>query len=69
MQKRIRKIIKNVQGQKVNMSDKKDSIFKSKSDAGKGDKPRNISSKYFENFDKIAWKNKTKKNYGDESKD
>lgn len=40
------------------MSDKKDSIFKSKSDAGKGDKPRNISSKYFKNFDQITWKKK-----------
>jgi len=50
------------------MSDKKDSIFKSKSDAGKGDKPRNISSKYFENFDQIAWKSKNKKKDGDRPK-
>jgi len=51
------------------MSDKKDSIFKSKSDAGKGDKPRNISIKYFENFDQIIWKNKVKKNDEQKSKD
>jgi len=51
------------------MSDKKDSIFKPKSDAGKGDKPRNISSKYFENFDQIIWKNKEKKNNEQKSKD
>lgn len=50
------------------MSDKKDSIFKSKSDAGKGDKPRNISIKYFENFDQIAWKSKNKKQDGDRPK-
>jgi hypothetical protein len=46
------------------MSDNKDSIFKSKSDAGKGDKPRNISKKYYENFDLINWKSKK----SDESK-
>jgi hypothetical protein len=51
------------------MSDNKDSIFKSKSDAGKGDKPRNISSKYFENFDQIIWKSKIKKNAKHKSKD
>ena len=50
------------------MSDKKDSIFKPKSDAGKGDKPRNISSKYFENFDQITWKSKNKKDDGDRPK-
>ncbi len=50
------------------MSDKKDSIFKSKSDAGKGDKPRNISNKYFENFDQIIWKSKNKKDNGDRPK-
>jgi len=37
------------------MSNKKDSIFKSKSDAGKGDKPRNISKKYYDNYDQINW--------------
>jgi len=46
------------------MSNKKDSIFKSKSDAGKGDRPRNISNKFYENFDQINWKSKQK----DESK-
>jgi hypothetical protein len=51
------------------MSDKKDSIFTSKSDAGKGDKPRNISSKYFKNFDEIIWKNKLKKADEQKSKD
>jgi hypothetical protein len=40
------------------MSDKNDSIFKQKSDAGKGDKPRNISNKFYENFDQIKWKSK-----------
>jgi len=40
------------------MSDKKESIFKSKSDAGKGDKPRNISKKYYDNFDQINWNKK-----------
>jgi hypothetical protein len=37
------------------MLDKKESIFKSKSDAGKGDKPRNISKKYYDNYDQINW--------------
>ena len=40
------------------MSNKKDSIFKSKSDAGKGDKPRNISKKYYDNYDQIDWSKK-----------
>lgn len=41
------------------MGDSKDSIFKSKSEAGKGDKPRNIGKKYFENYEQINWsKNK-----------
>ena len=40
------------------MSDKKDSIFTSKSDAGKGDKPRSISKKYWDNYDEIDWKKK-----------
>lgn len=40
------------------MSDKKESIFKSKSDAGKGDKPRNISKKYYDNYDQINWSKK-----------
>ena len=40
------------------MSDKKESIFKSKSDAGKGDKPRNISKKYYDNYDEINWSKK-----------
>jgi hypothetical protein len=37
------------------MSNNKDSIFKSKSDAGKGDKPRSISKKYYDNYDQINW--------------
>ena len=40
------------------MSNNKDSIFKSKSDAGKGDKPRNISKKYYDNYDQIDWNKK-----------
>lgn len=40
------------------MSDKNDSIFKQKSEAGKGDKPRNMSKNYYDNFDQINWKNK-----------
>jgi hypothetical protein len=40
------------------MANSKDSIFKSKSDAGKGDKPRNTSKKFYENFDEIKWKSK-----------
>jgi hypothetical protein len=40
------------------MPSKKDSIFKPKSEAGKGDKPRNMSAKYFDNFDQIEWKSK-----------
>jgi hypothetical protein len=42
------------------MSDKKDSIFTSKSDAGKGDKPRNISKTYWDNYDQIDWNKKKK---------
>lgn len=45
------------------MSNNKDSIFKSKSDAGKGDKPRNISKKYYDNYDQINWSKK-----GDDNK-
>ena len=41
------------------MSQKKDSIFKSRSDAGKGDKPRNVSNKFYENYDQIDWSKKT----------
>ena len=41
------------------MSDKKESIFKSKSDAGKGDKPRSISKKYYDNYDEINWRKKS----------
>ncbi len=37
------------------------SVFNKKSDAGKGDSPRNISKKFFENFDKIKWDSKKKK--------
>jgi hypothetical protein len=44
------------------MSDKKESIFKSKSEAGKGDKPRNISKKYWDNYDQIDWSKKTNGN-------
>lgn len=40
------------------MPDKKDSIFTSKSEAGKGDKPRNISQKYWDNYDQIDWSKK-----------
>ena len=40
------------------MSNNKDSIFKSKSDAGKGDKPRNISKKYYDNYEQINWNKK-----------
>jgi hypothetical protein len=40
------------------MSDKKDSIFKSKSEAGKGDKPRSMGKKYWDNYDEIDWKKK-----------
>lgn len=40
------------------MEKSKDSIFKSKSDAGKGDKPRNTSKKFYENYDQIKWKSK-----------
>jgi hypothetical protein len=42
------------------MSDKKESIFTSKSEAGKGDKPRNISRQYWDNYDQIDWKKKKK---------
>lgn len=35
-------------------------IFKSKSDAGKGDKPRNISRDYWKNFDEIQGFKKSK---------
>jgi hypothetical protein len=44
------------------MSNNKDSIFKSKSDAGKGDKPRNISKKYYDNYDQINWDKKKNDN-------
>jgi hypothetical protein len=44
------------------MSNNKDSIFKSKSDAGKGDKPRNISKKYYDNYDQINWNKKKSDN-------
>jgi hypothetical protein len=35
------------------MSDK--SLFKNKSAAGKGDSPRNISKKFWDNWDEIEW--------------
>jgi hypothetical protein len=35
-------------------------IFKNKSDAGKGDKPRNISRDYWNNFDEIKGFKKSK---------
>ncbi len=44
-------------------------IFKSKSDAGKGDKPRNLSALFSKNYDQIDWtahkkdKNSPKKNW------
>jgi hypothetical protein len=51
------------------MSDKKDSIFTSKSDAGKGDKPRNISKKFWENYGDIEWNSKKpKENEGKKNK-
>lgn len=40
---------------------KNDSIFSSKSQAGKGDKPRSIGKKYWDNFDQINWKDKKDK--------
>jgi hypothetical protein len=43
------------------MSDKKDSIFKSKSEAGKGDKPRSTGKKYWDNYEEIDWKKKNVK--------
>lgn len=44
------------------MSNKKNSsIYTSKSPAGKGDRPRNISQKYWNNFDEINWSNKKTK--------
>jgi hypothetical protein len=36
-----------------------DSPFTSKSDAGKGDRPRNISKRFVENYEQINWKSKT----------
>jgi len=36
-------------------ANKRTSLFSSKSDAGKGDKPRNIGKKYWNNFDQIDW--------------
>jgi len=38
-----------------------DSIYTNKSDAGKGDKPRSVSKKYWDNFDQIDWGDKNKK--------
>ena len=35
-----------------------DSIYTSKSQAGKGDKPRSIGKKYWDNFDQINWRDK-----------
>lgn len=35
------------------ISDK--SMFNNKSDAGKGDSPRNISRKFWDNYDQINW--------------
>ena len=37
-----------------------DSPFTSKSEAGKGDRPRNISNTFRENYDLINWKSKKK---------
>ena len=36
-------------------ANKRSSLFSSKSDAGKGDKPRSIGKKYWDNFDQIDW--------------
>ena len=44
------------------MSDKNDSIFKQKSDAAKGDKPRNISKKYYDIYYQINWNKKKSDN-------
>jgi hypothetical protein len=38
-----------------------DSIYTNKSPAGKGDKPRSISKKYWDNFDQINWGDKKEK--------
>ena len=35
-------------------------LFHNKSDAGKGDSPRNISKKYWDNYDKIKGFKKSK---------
>jgi hypothetical protein len=43
------------------MSEKNnDSPFTSKSEAGKGDRPRNVGSSFRENYDLINWKSKNK---------
>jgi hypothetical protein len=39
-----------------------DSIYTNKSSAGKGDKPRSIGKKYWDNFDQINWKTRKKSN-------
>jgi hypothetical protein len=38
-------------------------LFHNKSAAGKGDSPRNISNKFFKNYDLINWGHKKKKEY------
>jgi hypothetical protein len=40
---------------------KNDSIFTYKSQAGKGDQPRSVGKKYWDNFDQIKWKSKKNK--------
>jgi len=39
---------------------KNDSIYTSKSQAGKGDQPRSIGKKYWDNFEQINWNKKSK---------
>lgn len=36
-------------------------LFKNKSAAGKGDRPRNVSRDYWDNWDKIDWGRSKKK--------
>jgi len=40
---------------------KTDSIYTNKSQAGKGDQPRSVGKKYWDNFQKIDWKKKKNK--------
>lgn len=40
---------------KIKDTTKEKSFYTKKSEAGKGDFPRNVSKKYWDNFDKIDW--------------